>query len=246
MLTHEGLHRITIDIEPVQPIDLLLAKFNHEQLFVLKNVNDHPFGFQHEAIWSSSPPRRMTVLELTKGLIVFNTTYAAINKKEEAWVYPSFSSGEGSFTLRCAFDFNIWAKAGLRLFLGLSHYQSAAFLWVYYVGQIYRPPFGNIFDTCQICLGHNEKQNKEIFNSYQQPNSVSLIKMIQLLSDSVWNHDTFRSSDLTVLQSLVRFDSGKSELPMLPPLTPELITKCQVASNKELSMVTKQLVEINL
>jgi hypothetical protein len=183
---------------------------------------------------------------LTKGQMVLSTEYLAFAKSEDniAWVYPSFLHTEESFPLRCLFDFGVWHAAGLRLFLALNFTQASVFFWVYFDGQIYRPPFGNIFEnTSQVCLGPNKEQHFSIFTA-GQPGNVSLVKTVQLLNDSTWNHDTFHSKYSAILKSLVRFDSEKPELPMLPPLDPPLIKKSTVVTNKELADITSHIVAI--
>jgi hypothetical protein len=178
--------------------------------------------------------------------MMLSTQYADGAKGEvtDVWVSPTFlKAGENGFPLRCLFDFGIWAKAGLRMFMGLNIAGHGVYLWVLYdqgTPQIYRPPFGNIFEaSCQVCLGHNEAQLRDAF--FPGPMTGMTVKMIELLASSNWNHDTFRSSDIAVLKELVRFDATKPDLPMLPPTDPSLITKCSIASNKELADMTLAL-----
>lgn len=244
MLTHEGIQKVSFSIEDVQSIDNLLQKFSQERLQVIRNVADHPFGTLHEAVWSSQPPRYMSVLELTHGEIILDTLYKGQAIKDDVWVSPCFIAGEGTFNLRCAFQFKVWNDAGLKLFLGLSSTRRQLFFWVYYSGQIYHVPFGNIFEGSEaICLGHNDKMHREIFHTLGQTNSMSLTRALALLSDSTWNSDTFHSRNIPILAALVRFDSNHSELPMLPPLQPDIIKKSAVATSKELVEVTARIIQ---
>lgn len=247
ILTHEGLSRVQFSYDAVQSMDNILSKFTAERFYLAAMVADSPYGYQHHAAFVTTPPRAWQILELTRGTMVLNTAYDSLkNKDGQSWVYPTFGKGEKGFTLRCLFDFEIWAKAGLRLFLGLNPATTSAHLWVYYNGQIYRPPFGNIFEsTAQICLGPNKEQYNSIFKSDGQTDSVSLAKTMQLLNDSMWNADTFNSStNLPILKSLVRFDADSQELPMLPPLEPALITKANVITHKDLAIITTNLIAI--
>jgi hypothetical protein len=246
ILTHEGLHKVSTVIEAVQSMDHLLAKFSSEKLVVAKNISEHPFGMIHEAIWTGEPQRFMTILELTKGSMVLDTQYRGhTNSKEESWVSPCFGKSEGSFSLRCAFEFEKWTQAGLKLFLALNFQQAVVYFWVYYQGQIYHVPFGNIFEgTEQICLGHNAKQHTDIFH-VPQSRATALSKAIMLLSASVWNHDTFHAArNLPILTSLVRFNSDpdKLDLPMMDPLDPVLIKKSVVATSRDLVLITTKIV----
>jgi hypothetical protein len=151
---------------------------------------------------------------------------------------------EESFPLRCLFDFGVWHRAGLRLFLALNFAQGSVFMWVYFDGQIYRPPFGNIFEnTSQICLGANKDVHQEIFHP-GQTSDLSLAKTMQLLNNSTWNHDTFQAKYIGLLKTLVRFDSESQELPMLPPLDPPLIKKATVVTNKDLADITTNIIAI--
>jgi hypothetical protein len=248
VLNHEGLHKVTMSIDAVQSMDNLLARFGSEKLIVAKNLADHPWGMVHEAIWTSEPARFMTVLELTKGTMVLDTQYRGHTSKspEQAWVSPCFVKAEGSFALRCAFDFGVWAGAGLRMFLALAHGQNVVYLWVYYLGQVYHVPFGNVFEgTEQVCLGQNTKGHHDIFLA-PQSRTAALAKALNLLSISVWNHDTFQAGrNVPILASLVRFNSDpdRVDLPMMAPLEPDQIKKMPVATNRELVTVTAKLTQ---
>lgn len=243
-LTHEGLHRITIAIEPIQSIDHLLAKFSQDKMFLCSQTADHPYGIQHEVIWTSDSPRYMAVLELTRGIMVLNTQYVTVTSEDETvapWVSPCFTKTTGSFPLRCGFDFEVWTNAGLRMFLGLTN--GKVQIWVFYAGQIYKPPFGNVFETsCDICLGHNNAAYAGIFQIPGQAHSTSFSKALQLLSDSIWNYDAFRAADAAPLKQLVRFNAGDPSLGMLPPTDPALIKKCSVAANKVLVDITAAII----
>lgn len=245
VLNHEGLHKVTTVIEPVQSIDHLLAKFSSEKMVIAKNIAEHPFGMIHEAIWTSEPVRFITVLELTRGAMVLDTQYKGYTKGDLSWVSPCFHKAEGSFNLRCAFDFEKWYQAGLRLFLALNHNQMVVNFWVFFQGQTYHIPFGNIFEgTEAICLGHNQKQHTEIF-SVSKNRSEALSKTMLLLSGSTWNHDTFNvSRNVPILASLVRFNSDpeRIDLPMMDPVDPVLIKKSSVATSKELLQITAKLI----
>lgn len=232
-------------MESVYSIDKLLARFSTEKLLVIPRISDHPNGILHAAVWSSEPMRRMIVLELTRGEMVLATKYQTITVNDETWVSPCFVHTEKSFDLRCAFQFPVWKEAELSLFLGLNPIAHTLQLWVHYGGQIYRPPLGNIFDgSCQICLGHNEKVYNKIFHTPRQPENVSLNHALGLLNDSMWNGDTFNAGrDLPVLNKLIRFDSSKQDLPMLPVLQPELISKCAVAANRDLAQITNLILK---
>lgn len=244
MLTHEGLARVTIVQEPIYQIDQLISRFGSEKLVTVARVADHPHGTIHLAVRTGQPIWKMAVLELTAGSMVLSTEYKVITEgeleTEQTWVSPVFGKDDTSFPLRCKFEFAIWARANLRMFLGAAS-NSTLNLWVYYEGQIYRPPFGNIFDTCQLCVGHNEGLLSKAF-SYTQTYSETFNKAIQLMSDSPWNIDTFHHEELAYLQTLVRFDSNQKELPMLDPISPELIKKCKVAANKDLAEITAAIV----
>lgn len=242
ILTHEGIFRAVVSLEQVYNIDTLLARFVTEKLTVLRDVAEHPYGLQHLAIWGAR--NRMAVLELTKGAMTLATDYREVKDAvtDESWVSPCFRHEAGSFQLRCAFDFGVWASAGLRLFLGLNSQARTLQLWLYYDGQIYRPPLGNIFDaTCQICLGRNESFHKDIFRT-RQPDSAALSNAVGLLSNSTWNADTFHSGDLPAIAQTIRFDSSKQELPMLAPRALEMLKQCSVAANKDLAAVTQSLI----
>jgi hypothetical protein len=244
ILSHEGIYRATINLDSVHSIDALLSRFTADKLVVLGHCAEHSHGIVHEVAWGGhnawgGSNNRMAVLELTKGSMVLTTLYHEVKGDEISWVSPSFGLTTGSFPLRCAFEFKVWADAGLRLFLGLNPYARTLQFWVYFGGQIYRPPFGNIFDgTCQLCLGKNDPLTQNIFRT-KQPDTTSLSYALQLLSDSTWNSDTFHSEDMKPLAHLVRFDSSLQELPMLPPRNPELIKKCAVAANKDLVAITQ-------
>jgi hypothetical protein len=246
MLTHEGLFRANIQLENVYNIDKLLARFSQEKMLVVPRVSEHPFGLIHQAVWTGEPLRRMSILELTKGQMILATKYRSVSKAVEGntWVSPCFVTTNDSFDLRCAFDFSVWKEAGLQLFLGLNNNARTLQFWVHYKGQIYRPPFGNIFEaSCQLCLGHNEKAYLKIF-SPKQLDSVSLSHAVGLLNDSPWNADTFNAQrDLSILNKLIRFDSNKQELPMLPPLDPDSISKCSVAANQVLAQITNTVLK---
>lgn len=248
ILNHEGLHKVTCSIDPVQSMDHLLAKFSSEKLILAKNISEHPFGILHEAIWTSEPMRTMSILELTRGIMVLETQYKGYTSKEPElnWVSPCFVKTEGSFPLRCGFEFEKWTQAGLRMFLALNHSTHQAHFWVYYQGQIYHLPFGNIFEgTEQICLGHNIRQHSDIFAIPEQTRSSSFAKLMMLLSASVWNHDAFNSSRcIGILSSLVRFNSAsdQTDLPMMPPKDPDLIKKSVVASSRELVQITTKII----
>jgi hypothetical protein len=239
MLTHEGIQRVQLTIEPVYTIDSLISKFGQEREVVLTRVADHPNGLLHLAVRTSERLWKMAILELTKGHMTLETWYNAYDREGQQWVAPVFGQTDRTFSLRCKFEFGVWAQSGLRLFLGT--YGQQISLWVYYEGQIYRPPFGNIFDTCQLCIGRNEGLLEKAF-SYQQTDSAHFSKVIQLLSESPWNLDTFHPKDIDALVNNVRFDSTKTELSMLPPLKPELIKNCMVAANKDLAAITAQIV----
>lgn len=246
LLTHEGIFRTTIQVESVYNIDKLLAKFTLEKMLVLTQVAEHSFGLLHEVIWTSDPPRRMCVLEITQGQLVLQTHYRHVTVGDQTWVSPCFLVGENSFQLRCVWQFNLWREAGLQLFLGLNPLARTVQFWVHYQGQIYRPPLGNIFEaTCQLCLGHNDKAYAKMFPGVgKQPDNISLNHAIALLGDSYWNADTFNGPrDLPVLAQLIRFDSTKQDLPMLPPINVELITKCSVAANKDLAQITNRILQ---
>jgi hypothetical protein len=250
MLTHEGLSRVTIVSESVQSIDQILAKFASDKHLFIYGAGENPFGLVHVSGWTGNSHRTWAILELSKGQMMFSTQYGERkgndpDGKEVTWISPTFfkDSSGGGFPLRCLFDFSVWAKDGLRMFLGLNTTNRGVYLWVLYtpVGQIYRPPFGNIFESsCQICLGHNTEQLNDIFFP-RQPHSTSTAKAVQALGASTWNHDTFRAADATPLSGLVRFNPAKPDLPMLPPTDPALITKCSIASNKDLVDITHAL-----
>src|SRR6267142_520863 len=147
ILTHEGLSKVSLSFEQVQNIDTLLSRFTAEKLVLIPRVATHPFGYQHAANWTSVSPKSWAVLELTQGKIVLSTLYASVSGEDGEWAYPCFAPSENSFPLRCLFDFQVWHQAGLRMFLALNMPQAAAHFWVYYEGQIYKPPFGNIFES---------------------------------------------------------------------------------------------------
>jgi hypothetical protein len=249
ILNHEGLHKVTMTIEPIQQFDHILATFSQEKLLLSTNIADHPYGMIHQAIWTSEPTRYMTILELTRGTMVLDTQYqghSRLTPTEEHWVSPTFNKLEHSFPLRCAFEFSKWCAAGLRMFLALAHSTSHVHSWVYYEGQIYHLPFGNIFEgTEQICLGQNTKPHAEIFRNLHSK-AVGLTKAMELLSASVWNHDTFNAARSTpILNSLVRFNSDSSngvELAMMDPLDPAIIKKSAVATSKDLVQITQRLI----
>lgn len=248
MLTHEGVHRVTIGMDPVYSIDALIAKFAQEKQLIFPRIAQLPFGLLHLVVRTADPPWKMTVLELTEGALVFDTLYHAVRKAEDdtgpaaEWVSPCFSKLKDSFPLRCAFEFARWAEAGLRLFLSVNHPHAQVQFWAYYDGQIYRPPFGNIFEsTYVICLGHNEAQISKAL-APANPDSLKLSLIIAALSSSPWNADTFIPSDVSVLNDLIRFDSSKTDLPMLPPLNPARIKECHVAANKNLADITAKIV----
>lgn len=242
ILTHEGVSRVELSINPVYNLDALIGRFAVEKLLVLPHVSDSVYGPVHLAAWTSSPTRQMIVQELSGSNLVFQTKYEAVKTAQESWVSPVFLKTESGFDLTCRFEPALWTQSGLRLFVSQSFPARFFQMWVYYEGQIYRPPFGNIFDgTCQLCLGHNETAIAKLYDpklSHQQ----TLLDLIGLLNVSVWNGDTFHSEDILVLKKLVRFDSEQEHLPMLPPLSPELIKKCKVAANKELADITAQII----
>lgn len=239
MLTEEGLSRVIITAEQIYSIDALIAKLGQEKQLIFTRLADHPNGIMHMLIRTSERPRRMPVLELTQGYMVLSTQYHAVITGEGEWVSPCFIKNNNSFLLRCKFEFSRWSQCGLRMFLALQ--DRSFYLWVYFDGQIYRPPFGNVFDSCQLCLGHNEGLLAKAFD-YQQTHSATFSKGLQLLSDSEWNQDVFPSQAKEPLDSLVRFDAGSADLPMLEPLTPSLIKNMPVAANKDFAEITAQIV----
>jgi hypothetical protein len=251
-LTHEGVHRVTIQTESVFNIDALIAKFALEKQLVFPRIAESPFGQLHLAVRTTNPPWKMAILELSAGSMVFDTLYHPVKResedyedhpefKPEEWVSPCFIKFKDSFPLRCEFQFKLWHEAGIKLFLSVSS-QNLVQFWAYFEGQIYRPPFGNIFEsTYQICMGHNETQITKAFDP-RIPDSVKLSHIINILSGSPWNADTFLEKDVSVLNDLVRFDSTREELPMLSPLKPERIKECQVAANKDLAEITAKIV----
>jgi hypothetical protein len=249
VLNHEGLHKVTMTIEPIQPFDQILATFGQEKLLISHNIADHPYGMIHQVLWTSEPTRYMTILELTRGTMVLDTQYqghSVTTPVEQNWVSPCFLKFENSFPLRCAFEFSKWCAAGLRMFLALAHSTAHIHLWVYYDGQIYHLPFGNIFEgTEQICLGQNTKPHADIFRP-NHSKALGLTKAMELLSASVWNHDTFNAPRSTpILNSLVRFNSDSSsgvELAMMDPLDPAIIKKSVVATSKDLVQITQRLI----
>jgi hypothetical protein len=238
MLTHEGIARVQITSEPVYNIDALIARFGSDKQLTFTRIADHPYGTIHLAIRTNSP-WRMPVLELTKGFMVLSTQYHPVKHEDKSWVSPCFAQENSSFPLRCRFEFEKWAEAGLKMFLALN--TRAFYLWVYYDGQIYRPPFGNVFDSCQICLGHNEGLLNKALDS-KQTDGLAFTKAIQLLSDSDWNSDVLPAKAKTVLPKLVRFDSENHDLPMLAPLEPHLIKHMPVAADKVFADVTAQII----
>jgi hypothetical protein len=247
VLNHEGLHKVSLNIEAIQSIDHLLAKFTTEKLILARDIAEHSFGMIHQAIWTSEPARYMTVLELNKGSMILDTQYKGHTSTEpdSGWVSPCFVKGEGTFALRCAFEFEKWAAVGLRMFLALNHSQHCINFWVYYSGQVYHVPFGNLFEgTEQICLGHNAKLHSEIFHDVQS-RSTSLTKAMHLLSISTWNSDTFNGPrNIPILRDLVRFDSNpdKTDLPMMEPINPEQIKKSPVVTVKDLITITGKII----
>jgi hypothetical protein len=234
-------------MESVYSIDKLLNKFSIEKTMVIPRVSEHPYGIIHQVAWTGESLRRMSVLELTKGQMILATKYRTVTVGEETWVSPCFVLTDKAFDLRCAFQFSVWREAGLQLFLGLNNTARTLQLWVHYGGQIYRPPLGNIFEaSCQLCLGHNDKSYHKIFNTLGQPDSVSLSHAITLLNDSLWNADTFKPDrDLPILNQLIRFDSSKHDLPMLPPLEVSMIAKAAVAANRDLAQITNAILTPN-
>lgn len=244
-LTHEGIHRVTISAENVYNLDALIAKFAAEKQMVFPRIAELPFGMLHLATRSSSPPSKMAILELSAGTLVIDTLYHPVKREEEEWVSPCFIPAKNSFPLRCGFEFKHWYDAGLRLFLsvgGLSGSAPTIQFWLYYDGQIYRPPFGNIFDASyQICMGHNEAALAQAL-SHGLSDWAKLSGILKVLSATPWNADTFHHSDVSVLDELVRFDSAKIDLPMLPPRNPARIKDCPVAANKELAEITAKIV----
>jgi hypothetical protein len=248
-ITHEGVHRVTIDTESVFNVDALIAKFALEKQLVFPRIAETPFGQLHLAIRTSNPPWKMAILELSGGSMIFDTLYHAVKREGEdypqtergEWISPCFTKVKNSFPLRCQFQFKLWHEAGIKLFLSVSSQNFVQF-WAYFDGQIYRPPFGNIFDSSyQICTGHNEKEIIKALD-LKLPDSLKISHIISVLSGSPWNADTFHYEDVSVLADLVRFDSTKEELPMLPPLYPERIKQCQVAANKDLAEITARIV----
>jgi hypothetical protein len=248
-LTHEGVHRVTIQAESVYNIDALIAKFALEKQLVFPRIAELPFGQLHLAVRTSHPPWKMAILELSAGSMVFDTLYHPVKRESEdypelergEWISPCFIKLKDSFPLRCEFQFKLWHEAGIKLFLSVSS-QNLVQFWVYFDGQIYRPPFGNIFEsTYQICMGNNGTQITKALDP-RIPDSLKLSHIINILSGSPWNADTFLAEDVQVLNDLVRFDSTKEELPMLSPLNPEKIKKCRVAANKDLAEITAKIV----
>ena len=160
ILTHEGLARVQFSYDAVQSMDNILSKFTAERFYLASRVAELPYGYQHHAAFVTTPPRSWQILELIRGTMVLNTAYTAHKSKDKggpSWVYPTFGKSEEGFTLRCLFDFELWTSAGLRLFLGLNPATTSAHLWVYYNGQIYRPPFGNIFRVHRPALSGSEQ-----------------------------------------------------------------------------------------
>lgn len=249
-LTHEGIHRVSIACEPVYNIDALVSRFAQEKQLIFPRIAEVPFGLLHLAVRSSATPWKMAVLELSSGSMVFDTLYHPVKRANDEgyeehelgeWISPCFCKVKDSFPLRCEFQFNLWYEAGLRLFLSVSSGNLVQF-WVYFDGQIYRPPFGNIFESSyQVCFGHNETALvKALDNRYSDSGKLS--RILTMLSSSPWNADTFIQGDIAILNDLVRFDSTKAELPMLPPLNPHRIKECHVAANKDLADITGRIV----
>jgi hypothetical protein len=248
-LTHEGVHRVTISTESVYNIDALIAKFALEKQMVFPRIAELPFGQLHLAVRTSHPPWKMAVLELSAGSMVFDTLYHPVKRESEdypeaergEWISPCFIKTKDSFPLRCVFQFKLWHEAGIKLFLSVSS-QNLVQFWVYFDGQIYRPPFGNIFESSyQICMGHNELQITKALDP-RIPDSLKISHIINILSGSPWNADTFLQEDVSVLNDLVRFDSTREELPMLLPLNPQRIKECRVAANRDLAEITAKIV----
>lgn len=233
VVNHEGIHRCSLQIDQLTDFDQFIAKFNSHRVIVLKNLAAHPCGQIHVAVHTRED-LPIVILEANKGKLGLQTTYAQVkgDVAGESWISPVFELGHPhSFDLRCEFDFEIWAKAGFKMFFALNRYDYALQIWTWWQGQNYRVPFGNVYDTGAVCVGINvEKLFQDI------PPLAGLDEALLYLGSSNWNGDAFSPSWIKPISQLVRFDS--KSLKMLPPLNPELITKLGVMAHPMLADVT--------
>lgn len=234
VVNHEGLHRCYLSIEQVADFNQLIAKFSQHKILLVKYLSMHPNGPVHLGIHTkvASP---ILILEALQGKMALSTQYQLIKRKEEEWLSPCFILAENSFELRCEFDFELWAAAGLRIFFAINCLEHALQCWSWYKGQVYRAPFANVFETGSICVGGGREQHQDYFDV---PFS-GLDKLMAHLSASVWNQDAFSSGWIEPISRLIRFDP--KTLKMLEPVDPAYLAKLPVMGHQTIAEVTKLL-----
>src|ERR1700746_3441327 len=89
MLTHEGLARVSIQIEAIQSIDAILAKFSSDKQMFVRNAGRTPYGPVHISSWTGASPRTWVIQELSSGVMMLSTLYETVTENDMTWVSPT-------------------------------------------------------------------------------------------------------------------------------------------------------------
>ena len=239
MVNHEGLFRCYTSIEPVTGLEALLARQTTHRLLVVRNLCRHWLGLVHLGVHTRDG-LPIVILEATQGTMGLNTRYRQVKSSVEPnWLSPNFADNSGTFELNCEFNFGVWADAGFKMYFAINLVEHVLQMWTSYKGQNYRVPFGNVFETGNICMGGRTRDIAPLEAIFSGSLIDNLDGSIAYLGASTWNADAFSSNWIRPIGQLVRFRT--EDMAMLPPLSPDRIAEIGVMANPTLAEITKAI-----
>lgn len=220
--------------EEIDPGDALQRVFTSNVVTTARNFMELPgHGPIHVVHHQSENCLHFSVPMET---ITFRTTFKAITADEgyKDQIYPTFGDKNASASTMMQIEWNradamIQQEDSMRIRFHVmikpvrdDHWQAVDHYLYAFGGRgvCWKLPFGNIYDTCQVCMGE--------YNSVAATALGSLQKALAQFRNAPWNSDLFYYPD--TIWKFVRFkalDNGFQTQPIIPPWT----TMCDKVSN---------------